>query len=54
MDNLIDVRDRGHKFLSVYLPLTDQIINALSEGAANHGYIRALETLQALRKTYGE
>jgi (p)ppGpp synthase/HD superfamily hydrolase len=54
MDNLIDARDRGNKFLSVYLPLTDQIIDALSEGATNHGYIRALETLQALRKTYVE
>jgi (p)ppGpp synthase/HD superfamily hydrolase len=54
MDNLIDARDRGHKFLSVYLPLTDQIIDALSDGATNHGYIRALETLQALRKTYVE
>jgi hypothetical protein len=52
MDNLIDVRDRGRKFLSVYLPLTDQIIDALSEGAMNHGYVRALETLLALRKTY--
>jgi (p)ppGpp synthase/HD superfamily hydrolase len=52
MDNLIDARERGHKFLSVYLPLTDQIIKALAEGATNHGYIRALETLQALRKTY--
>ncbi|MDD1695674.1 MAG: HD domain-containing protein [Methanoregula sp.] len=54
MDNLIDVRDRGRKFLSAYLSLTDQIIDALSEGAMNHGYVRALETLQALRKTYGE
>ena len=54
MDNLIDARDRGHKFLSVYLPLTDQIIDALSDGATNHGYVRALETLQALRKTYVE
>jgi (p)ppGpp synthase/HD superfamily hydrolase len=54
MDNLIDARDRGHKFLSVYLSLTDQIIDALSEGATNHGYVRALETLQALRKTYVE
>jgi len=54
MDNLIDARDRGHKFLAVYLPLTDQIIDALSEGATNHGYVRALQTLQALRKTYVE
>jgi len=54
MDNLIDARDRGHKFLSVYLLLTDQIIDALSEGATNHGYVRALETLQALQKTYVE
>jgi (p)ppGpp synthase/HD superfamily hydrolase len=52
IDNLIDARERGHKFLSVYLSLTDQIIEALAEGATNHGYIRALETLQALRKTY--
>jgi (p)ppGpp synthase/HD superfamily hydrolase len=52
MDNLIDARDRGHKFLSVYLSLTDQIIDGLTEGATKHGYVRALETLQALRKTY--
>jgi (p)ppGpp synthase/HD superfamily hydrolase len=54
MDNLIDARDRGPKFLSVYLRLTDQIIDGLAEGATNHGYERALETLQALRKTYVE
>jgi (p)ppGpp synthase/HD superfamily hydrolase len=54
MDNLIDARDRGPKFLSVYLALTDQIIDALAEGATSHGYVRALETLQALRKTYVE
>jgi (p)ppGpp synthase/HD superfamily hydrolase len=54
MDNLIDARDRGHKFLTVYLRMTDQIIDALSDGATNHGYVRALETLQALRKTYVE
>lgn len=52
MDNLVDARERGKKYLSVYLPLTDQIIDALSEDATQHGYVRALETLQALRKTY--
>jgi hypothetical protein len=52
MDNLIDAQDQGQKFLTIYLSLTDQLINALSNGAMNHGYIRALETLKALRKTY--
>ena len=54
MDNLTEGRDQGEKFLSKYLPLTDQLIVALSEGAVNHGYINALETLKALRKTFPE
>jgi len=52
MDNLIDAKDQGQKFLSIYLTLTDQLIEALAEGAMNHGYLRALETLKALRKTF--
>jgi (p)ppGpp synthase/HD superfamily hydrolase len=52
MDNLIDARDQGQKFLSIYLRCTDQLIDALSEGAMKHGYIRALETLKGFRKTY--
>jgi len=54
MDNLIDAQDQGQKFLSIYLPLTDQLIDALSDGAINHGYIRALETLKVLRKMFPE
>jgi (p)ppGpp synthase/HD superfamily hydrolase len=54
MDNLIDAKDQEPKFLSVYLTLTDQLIVALSDGAINYGYIRALETLKAVRKTYPE
>ena len=52
MDNLEDGRVQGEKFLSVYLPLTDQLIDALSDGAKKYGYFRALETLKALRKTF--
>ena len=52
MDNVTDAQDQGEKFLSMYLSLTDQLIDALSDGAMKHGYIRALETLKALRKTY--
>jgi myo-inositol-1(or 4)-monophosphatase len=52
MDNLVDARDQGHEFLSEYLTLTDQLINALSAGAVKWGYTRALETLKALRRTY--
>ncbi len=53
MDNVTDARDQGEKFLSVYLALTDQLIVALSDGAMNNGYVRALETLKALRRDYG-
>jgi (p)ppGpp synthase/HD superfamily hydrolase len=52
MDNLTDGRDQGEKFLSIYLPLTDQLIDALAEGAVQHGYRNALETLKAQRKTF--
>jgi hypothetical protein len=52
MDNLEDGRDQGEKFLSVYLPLTDQLIDALSAGAVEHGYQNALEALKAIRKTF--
>jgi (p)ppGpp synthase/HD superfamily hydrolase len=54
MDNVTDARDQGPKFLSIYLALTDQLIVALSDGAMKYGYIRALETLKALRKAYKE
>jgi (p)ppGpp synthase/HD superfamily hydrolase len=52
MDNLIDAWDRDQTFLSIYLPLTDQLISALSEGALHHGYSQALEALTAVRETY--
>ena len=52
MDNVTDARDRGPTFLKMYLALTDQLIVALSDGAMKHGYVRALETLKALRRTY--
>ena len=52
MDNVTDARDLGENFLSNYLTLTDQLIVALSDGAMNYGYIRALETLKALRRKY--
>jgi (p)ppGpp synthase/HD superfamily hydrolase len=52
MDNLVDARDQGPEFLSEYLTLTDQLINALSDGAVKCGYTRALETLKAVRRTY--
>ena len=52
MDSLIDARDQGQKFLSIYLRCTDQLIEALSDSASENGYFRALETLKALRRTY--
>ena len=52
MDNLVDARDQGPEFLSEYLTLTDQLIDALSGGAMKYGYTRALETLKAVRRTY--
>jgi (p)ppGpp synthase/HD superfamily hydrolase len=52
MDNLTDGRDQGEKFLSIYLPLTDQLIEALAKSAVKHGYRNALETLKAQRKTF--
>jgi len=52
MDNLEDGRDQGEKFLSVYLPLSDQLIDALSEGAIKYGYRNALETIKTQRKTF--
>jgi (p)ppGpp synthase/HD superfamily hydrolase len=52
MDNLMDEQDRDPQFLSDYLPSTDQLIDALSDGAKKYGYIRALERLIELRKKY--
>jgi (p)ppGpp synthase/HD superfamily hydrolase len=52
MDNLYDAWDREQTFLAIYLSLTDQLIDTLFDGAVNHGYVRALETLKALRKTF--
>jgi (p)ppGpp synthase/HD superfamily hydrolase len=52
MDNLEDGRDQGEKFLSIYLPLSDQLIDALSEGAIKYGYRNALETIKTQRKTF--
>jgi len=52
IDNLGDGRDHGEKFLSGYLPLSDQLIDALSEGAIKNGYRNALEILKAQRKTF--
>ena len=52
MENLVDAQDQGETFLSVYLPLTDMLIKTLSDGAMEHGYIRALETLKAIRRNY--
>ena len=52
MDNLEDGRDQGEKFLSIYLPLSDQLIDALSERAIKYGYRNALETIKAQRKTF--
>lgn len=52
MENLVDARDQGQKFLSIYLRCADQLIDALSDGAIKHGWSRALETLKALRRTY--
>lgn len=51
MDNLTDAKNREQQFLSTYLPETDQLINALADGAMRHGYVRALETLKAIRRT---
>jgi len=52
MENLVDAQDQGETFLSVYLLLTDLLIETLSDGAMEHGYIRALETLKAIRRNY--
>ena len=52
MDNLLDEQDRDPQFLTRYLPLTDQLIDTLTDGANKYGYFRALETLKALRKTF--
>jgi (p)ppGpp synthase/HD superfamily hydrolase len=53
MDNLIDARDQGQKFLSEYLDLTDQLIAALSDSAFRHGYTEALEELKVVREDTG-
>jgi (p)ppGpp synthase/HD superfamily hydrolase len=52
MDNLDDGKSRGKEFLSVYLPLTDQLIEALEKKAVKNGYRNALETLKAVRRTF--
>jgi (p)ppGpp synthase/HD superfamily hydrolase len=52
MDNLEDGRNQGAKFLSVYLPLSDQLIETLSDRAIKNGYRNALETLKAMRRTF--
>ncbi|MCX6699331.1 MAG: HD domain-containing protein [Methanomicrobiales archaeon] len=52
MDNLVDARDQEQEFLSKYLPRTDQLIDALSDGAMRHGYTKALERLKELRADY--
>jgi len=52
MDNLEDGRDQGEKFLSVYIPLTDLLIEALAGNAVRYGYRDALETLKAQRLTF--
>jgi (p)ppGpp synthase/HD superfamily hydrolase len=52
IDNLMDDQDRDTQFLTEYLPSTDQLIDALSDGAKKYGYNRALEMLIELRKKY--
>ena len=52
MGNLVDARDQGKKFLSIYLRCSDQLIDALSDSAMKCGYVRALETLKAVQRTY--
>jgi (p)ppGpp synthase/HD superfamily hydrolase len=52
IDNFNDAKDQDQVFLSIYLRCTDQLINTLSASAMKHGYIRALETLKAIRRTY--
>ncbi len=54
MDNLVDVRDREQAFITQYLCLTDQLIDALSDSAVRNGYAQALETLSELRRTFPE
>jgi (p)ppGpp synthase/HD superfamily hydrolase len=54
IDNLYDAWDREQTFLAIYLPLTDQLIDALSEAAIQHGYTRALEALKVLRGSFSE
>ena len=52
LDNLLDEKESEPDFLAIYLPLTDQLIEALSSGAKKYGYTRALETLKAVRAAY--
>jgi (p)ppGpp synthase/HD superfamily hydrolase len=54
IDNLYDAWDREKTFLAIYLPLTDQLIDALSDAAIQHGYTRALEALKELRGSFSE
>ena len=51
-ENWIDTQDQEEKFLSVSLSLTDLLIETLSDCAMEHGYIRALKTLKAIRRNY--
>jgi len=54
MDNLEDGRDQGEKFLSIYLPLSDMLIEVLSGRAVECGFRNALETLKTLRRTFSK
>ena len=53
MENLVDARDQGEKFWSVYIPLTDLLITMLAENAVKHGYRNTPGTLKAQRRTFG-
>ena len=52
IDNLSDGKEQGETFLSYYLPLTDQLIDTLYEGAILHGYEGALNELIELRASF--
>jgi len=48
-DNLADARSLGKEFLQKKLPLTDWLIEELSDGAIRNGYTDALEQLKKAR-----
>ena len=52
IENLTDARDQDEKFLSVYLPLSDMLIDTLAENAIKSGYRNALETLKGIRADF--